>query len=114
MLDIKINYKRKYKNGLHCPFCSEYDETFEHIFKCNAGLRVPKQLKDFTLQSFSMARQRSFSKSWDIFLTSTVNIVRKLSEGNIIIFGLMSAVMSVLLFIYCSYCSFILISFLRI
>ena len=32
MLDIKINYKRKYKNGLHCPFCSEYDETFEHIF----------------------------------------------------------------------------------
>ena len=26
-LDIRINYKRKYKNGLHCPFCSEYDET---------------------------------------------------------------------------------------
>ena len=54
-LDIRINYKRKCKNGLHCPFCSEYDERFEHIFKCNAGLRVPKQLKDFTLQSFSMA-----------------------------------------------------------
>ena len=51
MLDIKINYKRKYKNGLHCPFCSEYDETFEHIFKCNVGLRVPKQLKDFTLRT---------------------------------------------------------------
>ena len=32
MLDIKINYKRKYKNGLHCPFCFEYDETFEQIF----------------------------------------------------------------------------------
>ena len=54
MLDIKINYKRKYKNGLHCPFCSEYDETFEHIFKCNAGLRTPKQLKNFTSQTFSM------------------------------------------------------------
>ena len=54
-LDIRINYKGKYKNGLHSPFCSEYDETFEHILKCNAGLRVPKQLKDFTLQSFSMA-----------------------------------------------------------
>ena len=53
-LDIRINYKRKYKNGLHCPFCSAYDETFEHIFKCNAGLRVPKQLKDFPSQSFSM------------------------------------------------------------
>ena len=34
-LDIRVNYKRKYKNGLHCPFCSEY-ERFEHIFKCNA------------------------------------------------------------------------------
>ena len=54
-LDIRINYKRRYKNGLHCPFCSEYDKTFEHIFNCNAGLRVPKQLKDFTLQSFSIA-----------------------------------------------------------
>ena len=31
-LDIRINYKRKCKNGLHCPFCSEYDERFEHIF----------------------------------------------------------------------------------
>ena len=28
MLDIKINYERKYKNGLDCPFSSEYDETF--------------------------------------------------------------------------------------
>ena len=78
MLDIKINYKRKYKNCLHCPFCSEYDETFEHIFKYNAGIRVPKQLKDFTLQSFSMAPSE---KSWGIFLTNTTNIVRKLSEG---------------------------------
>ena len=34
MLDIKINYKRKYRNGLHCPFCIEYDETFDHIFEC--------------------------------------------------------------------------------
>ena len=81
MLDIKINYKRKYKNGLHCPFCSEYDETFEHIFKCNAGLRVPKQLKDFTLQSSSMVPSEKLLKSWDIFLTNTINIVRKLSEG---------------------------------
>ena len=31
MLDIKINYKRKYKNCLHCPLCSDYGETFEHI-----------------------------------------------------------------------------------
>ena len=68
MLDIKINYKRNYKNGLHCPFCSEYDETFEHIFKCNAGLRVPKQLKDFTLQSFSMALSEKLLKKLGYFL----------------------------------------------
>ena len=82
-LDIRVNYKRKYKNGLHCPFCSEYDERFEHIFKCNAGLRVPKQLKDFTLQSFSMVPscRETFKIDWDIFLTNTINIVRKLSEG---------------------------------
>ena len=54
MLDIKINYKRKFKNDLHCPFCPEYDETFDHIFRCTVGLRIPQQLKDFTLQSFSM------------------------------------------------------------
>ena len=67
-LDIRVNYKRKYKNGLHCPFCSGYDERFEHIFKCNSGLRVPKQLKDFTLQSFSMAPScKEASKKIGIF-----------------------------------------------
>ena len=81
MLDIKINYTRKKYKCLHCPFCSACDETFEHIFKCNAGLRVPKQLKDSRHSHFQWRRQRSFSKSWDIFLTNTINIVRKLSEG---------------------------------
>ena len=68
-LDIRVNYKRKYKNGLLCPFCSEYDERFEHTFKCSAGLRVPKQLKHFTLQSFSMAPScREASKKIGYFL----------------------------------------------
>ena len=38
MLDIKVNYKRKYKFNVDCPFCKYYDETFDHIFKCNSGL----------------------------------------------------------------------------
>ena len=38
MFDIKANYKRKYKFSLDCPFCKYYDETFDHIFKCNSGL----------------------------------------------------------------------------
>ena len=68
MSDMNINYKRKYKNGLHCPFCSEHDETFEHILKCNAGLRVPKQLKDFTSQSFAMAPSEKLPKKLGYFL----------------------------------------------
>ena len=56
------------KIGLHCPFCSEYDEAFEQIFKCNAGLRVSKQLKDFTLQSFSMAPSEKLLKKLGYFL----------------------------------------------
>ena len=50
------------------PFCFEYDETFEHIFKCNAGLRVPKQLKDFTLQSFSISPSEKLLKKFGYFL----------------------------------------------
>ena len=68
MLDIKINYKRKCKNSLHCPFCSEYDETFESIFKCTAGLRIPKQQKDFTLQSVSMMLSGKFLEKLGYFL----------------------------------------------
>ena len=68
MLDIKINYKRKFKNGLHCPFCSECDETFDNLFRCNAELRIPKQLKDFTLQSFSMAPSEKLLENVGYFL----------------------------------------------
>ena len=38
MFDIKVNYKRKYEFNLDCPFSKYYDETFDHIFKCNWGI----------------------------------------------------------------------------
>ena len=38
MFDVKVNYKRKYKFNLDCPFRKYYDETFDDIFKCNSGL----------------------------------------------------------------------------
>ena len=45
-------------------------------------LHHPKQLKDFTLQSFSMAPScREASKKLGYFLDKKINIVRKLSEG---------------------------------
>ena len=38
MFDIEVNYKRKYKFNLDCPFCKYYDETIDHIFKSTSGL----------------------------------------------------------------------------
>ena len=35
MFDIKVNYKRKYKFNLDCPFCKYYDD---HIFKCDSEI----------------------------------------------------------------------------
>ena len=37
MFDIKVNYKRKYKFSLDCPFCKYYDETFDNIIKYNSA-----------------------------------------------------------------------------
>ena len=51
MLDIKTNYKNEYYENLKCPFCCELDE-FDRIFTCRFGIRVPKEIKHFRLQSF--------------------------------------------------------------
>ena len=68
MLDIKINYKRKYKNGLYCPFCSEYDETFEHIFQCNPGLRVLKTAEGCKITVLLMAPSEKLLKKLGYFI----------------------------------------------
>ena len=52
MLDIKTNYKNKYYKNLKCPFYCVLDESFDHIFTCRFGIRVPKEIKHFRLQSF--------------------------------------------------------------
>ena len=52
MLDIKTNYKNKYYENLKCPFCCVLDESFDHIFTCRFGIRVPKEIRHFRLQSF--------------------------------------------------------------
>ena len=52
MLDIKTNYKNKYCENLKCPFCCVLDESFDYIFTSRFGIRVPKKIKDFRLQSF--------------------------------------------------------------
>ena len=52
MLDIKTNYKNKDCEKLKCPFCCVLDDSFDHIFTCRFGIKVPKEIKNFMLQSF--------------------------------------------------------------
>ena len=112
MLDIKINYKRKYKNGLHCPFCSEYDENIY-----SNAMQGSEYLNGWRISHYSpfqWRHQRSFSKSWDIFLTNTINIVRKLSEGEHYNFWLNECsyecvIVLLLLQLWVCYCSFIVL-----
>ena len=35
MIDVKCNYKGKYKNDLICPVCKIENDTTEHLFECN-------------------------------------------------------------------------------
>ena len=44
MLDLKVNFKKKYDHNLNCPFCSAEPEEFDHIFMCPAGIYAPKSI----------------------------------------------------------------------
>ena len=52
MIDLKVNFKKKYGMDLRCPFCNDWDETLEHIFECDSGLNFPKILQIFTMHVF--------------------------------------------------------------
>ena len=53
ILDLKINFKKKYAQDLLCPFCRHDQETFEHVFSCNVGLWCNNSLRGMTLTSLS-------------------------------------------------------------
>ena len=53
MIDLKVNFKRKYGMDLRCPFCNDWDETLEHIFVCDCGLNFPKILQNFNMECIS-------------------------------------------------------------
>ena len=53
ILDLKINFKKKYAQDLLCPFCKHGQETFEHVFSCNVGLWSDNSLKGMSLTSLS-------------------------------------------------------------
>ena len=53
ILDLKINFKKKYAQDLLCPFCRHDQKTFYHIFSCNLGLWCNNSLKGMSLTSLS-------------------------------------------------------------
>ena len=50
MLDLKVNFKKKYDNNLNCPFCSAEPDEFDHIFICPAGIHAPKSIQSIKLE----------------------------------------------------------------
>ena len=50
MLDLKVNFKKKYGHNLNCPFCSAEPEEFDHIFMCPAGIYAPKSIRSIKVE----------------------------------------------------------------
>ena len=69
MIDLKVNFKKKYGMDLRCPFCNDSDETLEHIFLCDSGLNLPKILQKFNMAcnsgDFSHKKAKSLGKFLD-------------------------------------------------
>ena len=53
MLDLKVNFKKKYDHNLNCPFCSAEPEDFDHIFICPASIYAPKTIRSIKLEMLS-------------------------------------------------------------
>ena len=69
ILDLKINFKKKYAQDLLCPFCRHDQETFEHVFSCNVGLWCNNSLRGMTLTSLSNEASIQSLRSIAQFLT---------------------------------------------
>ena len=50
MVDLKVNFKKKYEPNRNCPFCSEESEHFDHVFICPAGIYAPKSIRPIKLE----------------------------------------------------------------
>ena len=68
MIDLKVNFKKKYGMDLRCPFCNDWDETLEHISVCDSGLNFPKILQNFNMACISGDFSHKKAKSWGKFL----------------------------------------------
>ena len=64
MFDIKVNFKKKYKQDEFCPFCRNGNENIHHVFPCENGLRHKRSLDNTTLYSISV--EQSITKLREI------------------------------------------------
>ena len=64
MFDIKVNFKKKYKQDEFCPFCRNGNENIQHVFSCENGLRHKRSLDNTTLYSISV--EKSITKLREI------------------------------------------------
>ena len=68
MIDLKVNFKKRYGMDLRCPFCNDWDETLEHIFVCDSGLNFPKILQNVNMACISGDFSHKKAKSLGKFL----------------------------------------------
>ena len=68
MIDLKVNFKKKYGMDLRCLFCNDWDETLEHIFVCDSGLNFQKILQNFNMACISGDFSHKKAKSLGKFL----------------------------------------------
>ena len=67
MLDLKVNFKKKYDHNLNCPFCSAEPEDFDHIFICQAGIYAPKSIRSIKLEMLgTISDIHLFVISWEM------------------------------------------------
>ena len=50
LLDLKMNFKKKYDHNLNRPFCSSELEEFDHIFMCPPGIYAPKSIRSIKVE----------------------------------------------------------------
>ena len=64
MIDLKVNFKKKYEMDLRYPFCNVWDETLEHTFVCDSRLNFPKIMQNFNMAcisgDFSHKKEKKF------------------------------------------------------
>ena len=64
MFDIKVNFRKKYKQDEFCPFCGNGNENIQHVFSCENGVRHKRSLDNTTLYSISL--EQSITKLREI------------------------------------------------